>query len=72
MPEPKYKLGDEIFILEEKVERRKIVGIVALFTQKGVFSKFKYWLSKNEVIQTYGWMAEEKIFATREELLASL
>ena len=73
--EQKYNIGQEVFFIEDsKVECKRVTGVVALFTET-IFHLHltnKYFVRNENDVSRYGWKKEDEVFASKEELLASL
>ncbi len=81
MTKPKFNIEDKIFILDDgKVEEHTVLGIFAVHREennvlnqrKNTFEKFKYCLKPLQTPDNWYWISEERIFKTKEELIASL
>lgn len=80
---PKYEIGQKVFFIDyATVEEKRITGVVltqdkkkSVFTdkEKWIFSGFKYCFDNIEYgIPSGGWVKEEKLFLTKEDVLKSL
>jgi hypothetical protein len=72
MHESKYKIGDTAWMIEyEKAIAVTITGVLSLW-QDGKFSGYKYYLKQESDTSAYGWITEEKLHASKEDLINSL
>ena len=77
MNEPKYKIGDKVWTLNDskihpKVIEREIYGVLALGYKEKI-KQYKYFLELKEDTSTnYWWQLEEGLFPTKEALIQSL
>ncbi len=61
----KYKIGDVVYFLESSgVGKNRVTGIHLM--------REDYYYSFSKDISEYGWRHEDKLFATKEDLLKSL
>jgi hypothetical protein len=79
---PKYGIGDTVYVLlGDKVTTETVMGVVATFdsdlrrydTKKvPKFREFRYFFDMKTSAESYGWIAESRLFTSKEELLAAL
>lgn len=78
---PKFNIGDAVFYLNDsQIKNSIVVGIFSCFDddtswdarKKPKLVQFKYHFQIRTETYAYGWISESKVFATKEELIASL
>lgn len=78
MPKPKFQVGDEVFVIDNhKIRQRTVSGVSIVDKNQNYSIKTKSYEIKYRV-EMYGdhsygfYVDEESVFATKEELIASL
>lgn len=75
MKEPKYKVGDKVWVLcGHFVEEKAVTGVLALFreAQPELPSHFEYCLGAEENARLCRWHTDKLFFDSKEALLESL
>lgn len=75
MSEPKYKIGDKVWLLSgDTIEERKITGVIELlvYSEKNKSDGYHYCFSMGSSVDAYGWKSERKIFPTKQDLINNL
>jgi len=67
---PKYEIGKEVYLLDySRVEKWIITGVFLDQSEKKNYH-YKYCFKPN--LDSYGWIKEDKLFPSKEELIKSL
>lgn len=78
MQKPKYEVGQEVFVVRrDELQKLTITGVITEFTKAegSQVHKFRYWFDRegsNPSVYGHQFVSEDKVFASKEEYVASL